>query len=294
MTDPAQSIKIDNLMREQFVNCHRFFYYRHERGLVLERTEPQWPLEFGIAMHEGLEARFRMLKEGQPVDLEAVVEAFIKAFPEDQPAPMLKRGPGEALYTKVRGAFLLQEYCEHYSEEPFEVLDVEIGAGEELCEGVLYCGRIDALAAFDNGVRAIDHKTSTRLDRLTSNPNNQFMGYQWLASKFYEKCAGIVMDGIGIYKSKPIEDCFDRRYERYNEHQIQKWREETEFVAREILACKASGIWPMNTSHCGAYSGRCMYLPLCTSVSEEGSERLMESMYKVEFWNPYKEEGGEK
>ena len=287
-------IKFDNLMKKNFQACNRFFYWRHIRDLTVVKSEPSWPLLFGLAGHAGLERHFKLLRDEGRTDVEEVLKAFLGEFKEEQKAPILKSGKeGEAVYTRVRGCFILQEYLEHYKVENFKVVDVEIGFAEELEEGVVYCGRIDLLTESKDGVRGWDHKFTSRMDRFTMSPNNQFMGYQWAGGKFFKDFAGMVGDIVGVYKNKLSEEIFDRQYERYNGYQMEQWRKEVLFVAAQIRVSGEMGVWPKNTDHCGAYSGRCMFLPLCTAVNKESEETLVRNMYKVEKWEPYMEGGGE-
>lgn len=284
-------VKFDNHMKQSFLDCPQFYYWRHELGLRLEKARRAYPLEFGLGLHAGLEEWYGQVKSGEEPDVDRVLKAFLGEFAEDQPAPILKSGKeGDALYTRVRGCYLLQEYVEKYREQDrdgFEVLEVEIGFAEELVEGVVYCGRIDLACGFKDGVRGMDHKSTSRMDRFSMSPNNQFMGYQWGLGKFYQECAGMIGNLVGVYKSKPMEECFDRQFEKYNDEQMREWKRETVLVANQIRACRELGVWPKNTNHCGAYAGICGFRPLCTAVNQSARDSLVETMYVVDFWEPY-------
>lgn len=285
-----QELKFDNQMKKDFIGCARAYYNRHELGLVPIEQAKRWPLDFGLAGHKGLEDYYRTWMTTGKKDAEVAMKGFLGEFKEDQPGKVLKSGKmGESVYTRTRGAFLMQEYVEYYEDDDFEVLGVEIGAAEELADGMIYCGRIDLTIGCEDGVRSTDHKFTGRMDLFTMNPNNQFMGYQWLGEKYYDNFVGMVGDLVGVYKSKPMEECLDRQYERYNKYQMEEWVKETKFVGTQIRLCRELGVWVKNTDHCRAYGGTCVYSPLCTSVNKEGEERLRESMFRVEFWEPYKE-----
>ncbi len=281
--------KFDNLMLQAFRDCPRFYYFRHVRHISVENPTHPWPLLFGLAIHAALEYYYKGVMNGQTPDEDAVVKKFLEVFPEEQPAPTLKSGrQGEALYTRVRGAFILTEYLPRVPEG-VEVVDVEIGAAEMLNDVYAYCGRIDRFEMESGGVRVIDVKTTSRMDRLTTNPSNQFEGYQWLAEKYFEKVAGFMTDVLGIYKNKPIDETFDRQYEKFNQYQVADWRKGVLQIMTQIGVCENAEMWPRNTNHCGAYRGRCQFMPLCTCTSDECVEQLVETMYEHDEWKPYKE-----
>ena len=285
--------KFDNLMLQGQRDCPRMYKYRHELGLEIKRDEgpPAWALLWGIGFHSARECRDNAMMRGEEPNVDQMLEAFKKDFPVDQPAPMLKRGPGEALYTQIRAAFLLEEYNRRWEDDKdlVTVKAVEIGAAEMLTDDIVYCGRIDAAVEIGGMVRAVDLKTTSRMDRLTVVPNNQFAGYQWLLEQYFDNVGGVMVDIVGVYKSKAIEQCFDRQYDCFSREMIEDWKRETLWTVDIIREQRKHNIWPKNTDHCGAYRGRCQFLPLCTSATVEGEGALMETMYRVNRWEPYVE-----
>jgi hypothetical protein len=228
-------------------------------------------------MHVAFDAYYRGEK-----DIEKVQQIFMDDFKdEEQPKPG-KYKMLEATYTKVRGAYLLQSYFDEYEEDEFEVLSVEKVKTMVLSTNVTYVIKPDLVIKTDFGKEVWDKKvTSKGFNTWKTIPNNQMTGYQYV-----ENANRICLDLIGVYKTKPLNECFERKYEAYNTQQIDEWVNETLHVAHQIEQCKATGVWPKNSVQC---MWGCAYEPLCCAVNESARESLIRTMFKVERWAPWKD-----
>ncbi len=194
----------------------------------------------------------------------------------------------------------------------------EIGGAVELGP-YLYTVRIDLLLEWLNpkGLFGMDHKTTTNINRVVENPNNQFTGYVYFLSSTYGKdLLGYYANYLGVYASeeevdktlpkvpslktgKPIyqkkeREIFKRVATSRTPHQLDHWKEETIHKIGEIGRCHQTGVWPKHTNYCTAFASKCMYLDLCQADDKSILQPMIEAgLYAESPWIPYGEvEGG--
>lgn len=138
---------------ECFQECRVKWDYRYNREIV--PTEPQPALDFGTAIHAGLEFWF---KYGTAA---GAVEAGVSRGAE--------LGMATADLCKVQ--VLLERYTEIYKEEPFEVVEVEktfrtvLVNPRTMCQSrtYAYMGKVDALVKKADGFYILEHKTTSEI-----------------------------------------------------------------------------------------------------------------------------------
>jgi len=137
-----------------------------------------------------------------------------------------------------------------------------------------FTGMIDLEVELNGQPWIIDHKTtgkqiSLMASQLRDSP--QFIGYTYAASQelpVHPNGFLIVIHHLSAYKSritneygKPKID-FDRVPEIYTPFDIAQWRLGIFDIARQILRCKQTGVWPMRLDSCHTF-GNCAFGALC-------------------------------
>ena len=138
---------------EYFQECRVKWDYRYNQGIVT--SEPQTALDFGTAIHEGLEFWFtHHLAQG-------AVDAGVSRGAE--------LGLSVEELCKVQA--MLEQYTEIYREEAFEVIEVEYVFNVKLrnpqtlrhSRSFRYQGKIDGLVRQDNAYYILEHKTTSSI-----------------------------------------------------------------------------------------------------------------------------------
>lgn len=139
---------------ECFQECRKKWDIRYNKEIV--PTEPQTALDFGTAIHAGLEFWF---KYGTA---KGAVEAAVSRGAE--------LGLGSEDLCKAQA--MIERYTEIYEKEEFEVIAVEKVFNVALqnpktlkfSRSYTYMGKIDGLVKIDNGYYILEHKTTARID----------------------------------------------------------------------------------------------------------------------------------
>lgn len=297
MEEKKKEKVIDNYAIDCFRNCPKYYYWRIVRGLT-KPFEKKTAADFGTAIHKGLEVYYKGGLTPQAQD-DALV-AFAKEFTTKENLEDDKR-------TVTKGLELLQKYFVQYGAEPFNVIDVEVGGAIELNEEWMYSFRIDLITEWHSpkGIYGFDHKTTSALERIVVKPNNQISGYDLVLKQYYENVVGFIINAIGVYKTnsrrdrdtgKLVErDVLLRYPTTRTPNEIKDWKAEVIQTLKYIDYCTVTKTWPRYTHFCSAFRGRCMFLDLCNSVSEDVVERMVQTeVYLIDPWKPYStEDGGE-
>lgn len=138
---------------ECFQECRQKWQYRYGREIV--PTEPQTALDFGAAIHAGLEFWFKYSIAGG-----AVVAAVSRGA---------ELGLSSENLCKVQ--VLIEEYTERYKEEEFEVVEVEktlqmrlqnpkTGKHSRIFD---YMGKVDGIVKIGNDYYILEHKTRSTI-----------------------------------------------------------------------------------------------------------------------------------
>ncbi len=148
------------------------------------------------------------------------------------------------------------------------------------------------------------YTTTSRLDAKffkQFNPNMQIDGYIYGAEMYAgKKCFGAVVNALESWKelkrpterSKKLEDHYARDPQKRNPAQLEDFKNQVEGMVDDILNCERVGIskerdaFYQNKAQCMSYDYACPYKDLCMYGE---SDRLIESSYNLEKWEPYKE-----
>ncbi len=298
---------LDNMVLSMYRTCPRKCYYRAELGIVpAEGTST--PLSFGIAIHLGIELWLAGHDEHQ-----AVAEA-LKYYEPLCPVSETKRTIG-----KLQD--LLEYYFQYYTNDGFQVIHVldplnpgtmkpavETGFGIPLFtrdDGlvVMYSGRQDAIGTWrqrSGKVYGKDIKTTSSPGMFLANPNSQFTGYIWAGQQLIPGYVGMIIDMIGVFKTKPqklrsggfaagkgLSDIFFRYETTREQWEVNEWVTETTNLIKSMWKSRKIQQWSKNPDACMNYNSPCPYLELCNLVPSMREELINSSMYKVDPWYPH-------
>lgn len=282
-----------------FKECPRKYYLQVVRGYTTKQSA--LALDFGIALHEGLEGFYKRQAAGKAFEENVLdtIESLMKH-------PL--RANIDSFKDPNRNSFTLVEttlsYLDFYKEEICKTKifsDGTVGAelhfqfetGIESAAGEKFsmAGHIDRLVEQDLGVFIVDHKTTTR--PLTQyyfdqyNPDTQMSTYSIAGDIcFSTPIRGVMIDAINIKTGE-----FSRQLTLRTKEYLEEWLEEQQhwFKLAEYFAAK--GCFPQNDKSCHKYSG-CPFKEYCTAPRAL-REQILEEDFIKRVWDPSKPRGGE-
>ena len=275
----------DNSMIASFITCPRMFRYRHQKGLIPKHREPSIPLHFGLSVHLALQ-----IWQSTGKDDQQAMQAFVESFtPFEEPSTFSPKTNKElaATYTVLYGCTVLDEYFRRYRNDVREVIALETPLAEEVGDGMFIAGRVDKIV-HGQGLVFADYKTSKYLTGVLINPNPQFMTYKFLSEKLTGKPVSGELDMIGVSKTKPVDELLRREPFNYTDYQMEAWRRSLLGWMRRIKLCVQTDEWEQSW-RCQPFFRDCDYMPLCTLPEPNMEDRLIETMYDTDYWDPFKE-----
>jgi len=287
---------IDSTARKDFVACDMLGYYRH--FLHLRPKGQNIHLHFGGCLAKGLEMFRRSFygkEESFDESLKAGAEAILLQWGDMVP-------PEKSKKTMSACVVSLYDYFIEYppAEDPIKPWMFEGGPAVEFTfalpipgtkhpqtsEPILYTGRFDMLAKYNDAAFVCDEKTATSLGMSWANGwrlASQITGYIWAAKQFGHSVQGAVIRGIspqarGIKHQMVIEQRAD--------WMIDRWLAQLRRDIEKMIRSWETGLWDYNLDgSCASYGG-CPYLPLCLS---KNPMQGVETDYEVVIWDPLKE-----
>lgn len=312
---------IDNTALADYMACPRKYFY----GMVLNRrrsgaTAP--PLAFGTSWHAALEAHYKTGGNEAAVQL-AILNSWQQ---HDRP---------DDHRTVERVLSCYHQYLDHWGdhatdtsrngrtvgfpENPMVEIPVEIawpGGAHP------YTGKIDRIIEINGLYYVEDHKTTSQLGAQyfqQYDPNNQMMGYAWLAQKLTGlRIAGVRINALGVLKTQTK---LAREIVSYSKERLEEWgRNYNAWVYRledsyKIMDPEVYGLgapkepgdpdysmteeeamlvaWPHNFMACSAKYGMCQYASLC-SFQPARRGYVLETEFQQKEWDPMEvfNEGG--
>jgi hypothetical protein len=281
-----------------FKECPRKYYYQVIQGYTTRKTA--LALDFGIALHEGLEGFYRRQFEGM-----AFEENLRETLKRELQSPL--RANIDSYEDPLRNSRslvgLTQSYLDRYRDDPCTTKSFRDGTlGIELhfqfeCElesahGEVFsfAGHIDRLV--DNGslgLYIMDHKTTSMplTDFYFSqyNPDTQMTLYTIAGEVCYDTpIKGVLVDAINVKSGD-----FARQLTLRSKEYCNEWLEEQKhwLTLAEYFATKGS--WPQNDKSCNKYSG-CPFKSICTAPRGLRAQILREDFTK-RVWDPTQARG---
>lgn len=299
---------IDNTALADYMACPRKFFY----GMVANRrrrgaTAPA--LAFGTSWHAALEAHYKTGGDRTAVEL-AILHSW-----EQHDRPDDHR-------TVQRVLSCYDQYLGHWGdhatdtsrngrtvgfpENPMVEIPVELawpGGAHP------YTGKIDRIIEINGLYYVEDHKTTSQLGAQyfqQYDPNNQMMGYAYLAEKLTGlRIAGVRINALGVLKTQTK---LAREIVSYSKERLEEWgRNFNAWVARleesyRIMAEADPTVidddlllraWPHNFMACSAKYGMCQYASVC-SFQPARRAYVLETEFTEKQWDPMEifNEGG--
>jgi len=273
----------DMSMINHFISCPSSYHKRHELGLMRNDLRLSTPLMFGSGIHRGIESWYANDKDDQQA-----LEAFKLSFREHEEQPKLGKTGKElrAVYTLLFGCSLLTAYFNKYRGEVRTMMENEIPVAEELIEGIYLAGLIDKVFEVSGKLVFQDHKTSKYYQNFRLNPNGQFMNYKFLVQKLSGRKASGELDMLGVALNNGVNELLRREPFDYTEDQMREWRDSVVMWIKRMDSARELNQWPQSWN-CEPYFKECQFLPLCTLPVSSARENLVQSMYHVDFWDPF-------
>lgn len=284
-----------------FKECPRKYYYQVIRGYTTKKTA--LALDFGIALHEGLESFYRRQDKG--LDFESNVLATVEQLMKHPLRQNIDSYEDPLRNSKSLVALTLA-YLDNYQNDPQATKKFGDGTlGVELhfqfesnlksCSGEMFsfAGHIDRLveSKFGLGVFVLDHKTTgmALTDHYFSqyNPDTQMTLYTIAGEVCYSTpLNGVIVDAINVKTGE-----FARQMTLRSKEYCNEWLEEQRLwlTLAEFFATK--GQWPQNDKSCNKYSG-CPFKSVCTAPRGLRAQILKEDFTK-RVWDPTQIRGGE-
>ena len=234
----------DSTFLGSFLQCQMKCYY--EWVLGIEPVEPRPPLVFGTIMHEAL---YYLNKDKD-------VEKGLKCF--DQ----LPKFIADETRTKERGKLIFEGYVERWKNDEYNVRNLEVEFHLDMPGGSVFAGRIDKIVDLDDLVYSWDYKTTKSMGLSffkQFRPNLQIDGYCYATRELVGSCAGCIIDGIQVAKTK---QGFERDKSERTEREMNAFPINYQKIVEDVERALLKNRWIYNTKQCSMY-GECIYKPLC-------------------------------
>lgn len=296
---------IDNTALDAYMMCPA----KYDMAMRQNRRHggaPPPPLAYGTLWHAILAAHYRT-----GGDRAAVLRASVMEWePHDRP---------DDHRTRERALLAYEEYlkrwgshdqdCSRYGKTVGYVpgdtsqalVEISTELGWNAHEGVEaslhpYAGKIDRIVDIDGLFYVEDHKTTSlcHVDGPASgnffkqfDPNNQMMGYTWLARLLTGlPIAGVRVNAHGVLKTK---DSFQRQIFSFSPERLAEWVKNLNRWTRRIEDSYRLNDFPHQFNACPTKYGMCTYHEIC-SLPERLQQRALEADFEVHEWNPLEDE----
>ena len=316
----------DNTRVSTHKSCERRYFYRHEMNLGSEGM-PAAPA-FGIAWHKACDVIWTRLDEGAITDHDEKVGlirdayfAWEEAWTEFGLPSLDEMTPDFADQFKQRTPDTAFEMIAEYIEERQDFLahDVKLIAVEQPFavpiktddENLWYCGRLDKVIQYKDGIYVVDHKTTSAYKKDgffksswidSFSPDSQIDGYAYAAHILYgDEFKGIYIDGALVHKT--VHNGFCWLPVRRSIDQLDAWLWETQQEIERIeenkgrVADRELGLSYMpgyrkNTGSCFDFNTPCAFLDLCKGYANPADEMMVLGGeaplgYSIDPWSPF-------
>lgn len=267
------SIYLDNTMLQAFNRCPQQFYWRHIRHLIPLHEGVSPALNFGRAIHSGLEALY---KTG---DRKASLDAFHKEF---------DIGSQDDKRNVENGLIILTGYFQKWLPETWEIVQVESSTSFELSSDIIFCGKLDTIVKTMGGYYIVEHKTSSSTGWFCPRPNHQLSGYAYAGKVLGYDIHGAIVNILYVYAmntKKTLNERYHRILTGRRDEELEEWKMWVFLCKSQIDLYLQNGWFPKYTNECW----RCSYKDLCNSSTKEVQERIIEGSYQVKEWKPWEQ-----
>lgn len=327
MAEPELLRIYDNTQISTHKNCERKFFYRHVLDLRAEGLAPA--PAFGLAWHKGMDFIWPAMSKDPNASVSDLVKGAYIAWEKDWEEwgfPGIGGHLDEEWKTLLKGRYTPDTALEmfaNYVEARRRLITVEckLLAVEQSFAvpltsddpGLFYCGRLDKIVEWEDGVYIIDHKTTSlyrkdgyfRSDFIDSfSPDSQLDGYAYAGRMLFgDRFKGLLIDAALVHKD--VHDGFRLVPVKRAVDQLDAWlwetREEVERLEVNVARVQHNidakhfdvpylAAFRKNPMRCMDFFTPCSYLDMCKGFSNPLSEVLLHGTpqgYKVEQWSPF-------
>jgi hypothetical protein len=283
---PKVNIILDASKIDLFETCPARYNFRHNHNRGLSIVHKAKALDLGTLAHEGLGVYFSMLASGEHYNDR--MQACLMKIREVNSNPDESNSEPEDVLIICSAVEQSCDYWRAEDENCLEILTVETPFAYELFSDdtvrIIISGKIDLLVNFRGIGRnasyerlPIDHKTFSR-DSLLLRKSNQFINYCNAVESNY-----IVINRIGLQKTKSAEDKFKRIPLSYDPIYIADWKNNlTRMILNEYLICVAEDYWPEKPTSCNKFNRLCEYYNICDSSGQDAKDNKLENEYVLQ------------
>ncbi len=183
----------------------------------------------------------------------------------------------------------LEQYAEHYKNDAWVPLEVEIVKSKILYEDdevrILWKAKLDLTSDTNQGIFPIDHKTMKQ-KRSETKLNNQFKGQCLVQSS-----RSVIVNKVGFQTTLEPKEKFERALMSYSAPMLTEWHSETlPFYSKLLLMYAETGYWPPNYSNCKGKYGPCQFMEVCEADPAMREYELKQRFIVGPEWNPTNED----
>lgn len=286
ISSPKVNIILDASKIDLFETCPARYNFRHNHNRGLPIILKAKALDLGSLAHEGLAVYYKLLGEG--ADYATRMDKTLMKIREISSNPEESNSEPEEVQTILRA---VEECCDYWraeDENSLEILAVEQPFAYVLFEDdtvrIIISGKIDLLVNFTGIGRnssyaslPVDHKTFSRESQLLRK-SNQFINYCSAVGSNY-----LVVNRIGLQKTKSAEDRFKRLPLSYDPIYIHAWRDNLiKMLLNEYLSCVGDNYWPEKPTSCNKFNRLCEYYSICDSSGQDAKDNKLENEYVLQ------------
>lgn len=286
MTDtltPKVNIILDASKIDLFETCPARYNFRHNLNKTLPLIHKAKALDLGSLAHNGLETYFNLLSQG--IHYDDRMQATLMKIRELSSNPLESNSEPEEVQVLMTAIEQSCDYWRAEDENNLEILAVEQPFAYELFTDdtvrIIISGKIDLLVNYKGIGRQssyeglpIDHKTFSR-DSMLLRKSNQFINYCNAVNSNY-----LVVNRIGLQKTKSAEERFKRLPLSYDPVYIKDWKDNLiQMILNEYLGCVAAERWPEKPTSCNKFNRLCEYYSICDSSGQDSKDFKLESEY---------------
>lgn len=284
---------VDSTMLAAFRNCPQKMFRTY-----VEHWKPQFEsvhLVAGGAYAKGLETARRAFYSDKlsPDDALSLGGAALMEHYGDFECP------ADSAKSLERTLGALEYYFEQYPLGSDPAIPIEYATGRQGIEfsfaepldimhpisgdPLIYTGRADMLAHWNDGIYVFDDKTTSSLGASFARQwehRSQFTGYLWAAQRAGIRTHGAVVRGVSILKAKydTMEVVTNR-----SPWEIERWYIQMQRDIQRMIRCWEEGYWDYNLDHaCNEY-GQCSLTDICKSPNPEA---WLPAKFTKRVWDP--------
>lgn len=287
----------DSTKLQSFMSCERKYFFEYILGYRPEA--PIHALEFGKSFHDAKEVLLTIGYSQRGIDaaMNAFLTTYRKVYGEETDLDFSGKHPGNV-------ELALNKYVSDYADDNFQVLFTEVGFSMLVGLNRTLYGKLDAVIEKEGKVYILETKTAGALWSYWFDSwqlKFQISAYTNFLYSYYpkEQVGGVIIDGT-IFRKKEVENL--RTFVYKTPEKMLGWLSETNYFFTSLEAnfkalpqVKESDTvmecFPRRTESCVKYNRICPFFDVCQARENPYAKRnLLPSGYKIEFWNPVREE----